>query len=100
MKIQVIYGDAEPFVVFGRKPEIVNAVYTIPQKLKGQDLPLSGIAQAVNEFLEFAKSNPEIEFVVTPMSHEVYGEQDIAPLFRKAPNNVKLPNCYSQASHL
>lgn len=47
----------------------------------------------VNQFLEFAQTKPELEFLVTPIGCGIAGfkPEEIAPLFRDAPDNVVLP---------
>lgn len=56
-------------------------------------LPLEEIAGYVQIFLDFAKSNFNKRFFVTPLGTALgeYHAADIAPLFKDAPDNCRLP---------
>jgi hypothetical protein len=56
-------------------------------------LPLNVITEFVNRFLIFAKENPNLEFMVTRIGCGLAGfyEYEIAPMFKDAPPNCKLP---------
>ena len=69
--------------------------YGIPTKDEQiRTLPLSRIAQYVDEFLQYAESNQDLEFEVTKIGCGLagYSERDIAPMFRNAPLNCNLPD--------
>lgn len=62
-------------------------------------LPLGAIAPYVREFLEYARSHPDTIFLITPLGTGLagYSASDIAPMFRDAPENCKLPGSWLQA---
>lgn len=69
----------------------VGQCYAIPTKdAKLVPLSLEAIAQAVQVFIEFAKSRPDMRFFVTRIGCGLAGFRDdqIAPMFAGAP-----PNC-------
>ena len=59
---------------------------------------LKEIKEEVKKFIEFAKANPNISFLVTKIGYDVagYKEIDIAPLFRECLtiSNIHLPCLY------
>jgi len=68
--------------------------YAIPTKnwwLK--TLPLAEIAVYVNDFIKFARDHPEMIFNVIRVGCGLagYTDEDMAPLFRSAPENCNLP---------
>jgi hypothetical protein len=68
--------------------------YAIPTKdEKLLTLSLGTIASYVSDFLYFAASHPELTFNVTRVGCGLagYKDADIAPMFKKAPLNCKLP---------
>ncbi len=56
-------------------------------------LDLQEIAGYVDNFLIYAKENPELNFYVTRVGcgFAGYKDEDIAPFFKGAPKNCKLP---------
>lgn len=64
-----------------------------------QILPINIIASYVKAFIEYAKSNPWDNFNVIAIgcSNSGYSPKDIAPLFKGAPDNVKLPKEFLNA---
>ena len=56
-------------------------------------LPLEDIAIYVDEFIEFARDRKHVEFLVTKIGCGLsgYKPNEIAPLFKDAPNNCNLP---------
>lgn len=58
-----------------------------------ESLPLSVIARNVRRFLNYARENPGETFFVTAIGTNLagYKHQQIAPLFKEAPNNCLLP---------
>ncbi len=81
--------------VYGQGEGLQGASYAIPTKDWAiHTLPLSAIAVHVSTFLEFARSHPELEFVVTRIGCGLagYTDTDIAPMFVGAPDNCILPN--------
>jgi hypothetical protein len=68
--------------------------YGIPTKDKNiQTLPLDKIAKHVSLFLEFARFNKHMTFLVTKIGCGLAGlsVEDIAPMFKNAPVNCVLP---------
>lgn len=64
--------------------------YAIPTKDKFfKTLSLNHINLFINDFLAYARRNPEIKFFVTRIGCVLagYQDQDVAPLFRGAPEN-------------
>lgn len=55
----------------------------------GSTLPLKAIQNYVNDFLEFARKNPELTFQVTRIGCGLAGLKDewVAPMFANAPQN-------------
>lgn len=85
---------------FGAKAGIGKGMqgqsYAIPTKDKSiQTMPLSAIDVHVKNFIEFAKENPQYEFLVTKVGCGLagYTPKEIAPLFAGALklSNVILP---------
>lgn len=56
-----------------------------------QTLPLVAIRTFVERFLDYARANPDLTFMVTPIGTGLagYSYEEIAPLFRRAPSNCK-----------
>jgi hypothetical protein len=68
--------------------------YAIPTKDHHiNTLPLSDIQEHVDVFIIFAQEHPEMEFEVTRIGCGLagYTDSDIAPMFKGAPVNCKLP---------
>ena len=69
--------------------------FAIPTKdWQIETLPLPAIGFYVSRFLEFARHNKPLTFLVTPIGCGLagYKPHQIAPMFRDAPMNVALPN--------
>ena len=67
--------------------------FGIPTKdSKIKTLPLSKIKKYVNQFIQFAKDNPNMLFFVTQIGTGLagYSHADIAPMFADAPENCIL----------
>lgn len=68
--------------------------YAIPTKdHEIKTMPLFAIRPYVEDFLDFAKHRPDLEFNVVAIGCGLAGMKanDIAPLFKNAPENCKLP---------
>lgn len=68
--------------------------YTIPTKDANlKTLSLHTIEKHVMDFKEYARQHPELEFFVTRIGCGLAGYTDavIAPMFKNAPPNCKLP---------
>ena len=61
-----------------------------------RSVPLELIAEQVTEFLEYARSEPELEFLVSPIGCGLagYRPEEIAPMFAERPENVRLPKSF------
>src|SRR5690606_30701072 len=80
--------------VYGQGFGLQGESFAIPTK-DGQlrSLPLNEIKHWVDIFISFAKHHPEMYFEVTRIGCGLagYTDQDIAPMFRDAPQNCELP---------
>lgn len=68
--------------------------YAIPTKDRAlKVLPLTTIAGHVKDFLDYARAHTEFTFLVVAIGCGLAGYKaaDIAPMFRNAPTNVRLP---------
>ena len=81
---------------FGAYPGIGVGRYKQSYALPTQDryietLGIGKISNYVDDFIHYAKSNPEITFVVTKVGCGLagYSDSEIAPLFKYAPDNCK-----------
>lgn len=73
--------------------------FAIPTKDANiRTLPLDIIKSYVMLFLEEARSNPELEYEVTPIGCGLAGylPDQIAPMFKDSPPNVELPQVFKQ----
>lgn len=98
-------GAARTALQWGAKMRVgvglSGKTYAIPTKdviKNGKDsfletMPLDDIQLYVNKFIEFAKSHPNMKFLVTKIGCGLanYNENDIAPLFK---NTVNIRNIY------
>lgn len=68
--------------------------YAIPTKdAQLRTLPLGVIEPYVREFINYARGNPQLRFLVTRVGCGLagYDDSDIAPMFVGAPPNCELP---------
>lgn len=73
--------------------------YAIPTKDERlRTLPLDEIRKHVDRFLDYAKANPETKFQLTPIGCGLagYRHEQIAPMFRDAPENVMMPKEFAE----
>lgn len=83
---------------YGKAKGIQGNTYAIPTKDKTikNSLTLVRIKKYVDEFIIYAKENPNKTFLVTPIGCGLagYNEKDIAPLFKEAidVDNIYLPS--------
>jgi hypothetical protein len=78
----------------GVRQGITGEAYALPiENAQGQQLSLYEINQAVNKFISYAYSNRDRFFQVTRIGCGLngYSDEQIAPLFERAPANVLLP---------
>lgn len=80
--------------VLGKGVGLQGQSYAIPTMQGGVET----IRPYVNDFIAFAKANPEKHFLVTPIGCGIAGfePEDIAPLFESAKtiNNISLPESF------
>jgi hypothetical protein len=78
----------------------MGQTYAIPTKAVSvyQTLPLERIHSYVLEFLQYAKSHPELSFLVTEIGCGLagYKPKDIAPMFKGFSDNVILPERFKR----
>lgn len=68
--------------------------YAIPTKdVLLQPLPINFIRGKVNRFLQYARENEQLSFLVTRIGCGLAGftDEQIAPMFKDAPKNCHLP---------
>lgn len=79
---------------YGEGVGFYGCSYAIPTKDERiQTLPLERIALYVEMFIHFAEEHSDIDFNVTAIGTGLagYTAEQIAPMFRKAPANCRLP---------
>lgn len=80
--------------VYGQGVGFQGCAYAIPTKDRSiNTLPLHVIRSYVLDFLAFANEHPEMQFNVTRIGCGLagYKDADIAPMFKGAPDNCRLP---------
>lgn len=80
--------------IYGQGTGLQGRAYAIPTKSEPhRTLPLERIWYYVEEFLNFADQNRELNFYVTRIGcgHAGYTDQEIAPMFKTCSPNVILP---------
>lgn len=80
--------------IYGQGVGLQGNSYAIPTKDRSiQTLSLDKIKKYVDEFINFAKDHPDMQFQVTPIGCGLAGYKpyQIAPLFENAPTNCILP---------
>lgn len=80
--------------VYGNGVGRQGSSYAIPTKDRQiKTLPLDKIKPHVDEFIEYAKKHPHLTFLVTRIGCGLagYKDDDIAPMFKGAPDNCLLP---------
>lgn len=80
--------------IYGQGIGLQGNSYAIPTKDKNlKVLPLDIIKNYVDQFIDFANNNPEMDFHVVKIGCGLagYTEEQIKPLFINAPFNVVLP---------
>ena len=81
-----------------------GAIYGQAEGLQGQSYAINTMdgcevmAEQVGRFIEFAKEHPELKFLVTEIGCGIagYSPEEVAPLFAKVPENVVLPEAFSE----
>lgn len=73
--------------------------YGIPTKDERiRTMPLEAIAPYVKEFLDFARSRPDLSFYVTPIGCGLagYKREQIRPMFDDLPENCRLAHTWAE----
>lgn len=76
--------------IYGQGRGLQGQSYALPTKGKKIEfMPLHQVAGYVDDFLDFARSRPDLEFQVTQIGCGLAGfkPEQIAPLFKAAPDN-------------
>lgn len=73
------------------------AIITKELRPKHLKITLEQVKKGVDKFIEFAMKHLEMEFQLTPIGCGLAGfkPEQIAPLFRNAPDNVRLPEKFT-----
>lgn len=90
-----LYAKVNKGAIYGQGIGRQGNSYAIPTKDENlQTLPIDKIKPHVDDFINYAKSNPNLDFEVTRIGCGLagYSDKDIAPLFKNAPNNCFLPD--------
>lgn len=80
--------------IYGRGSGRQGNSYGIPTKgFELQSLPLRDIKLFVDDFIDYAKAHQNLTFNVVKIGCGLagYKEEQIAPLFKDAPSNCRLP---------
>lgn len=88
--------------MYGHGEGLQGQSYAIPTKgMHLEVLSLERIKFSVDEFLDFAGDNPQLTFNVTRIGCGLagYTDEQIAPMFRDAPSNCRLPDEWTVLSH-
>ena len=86
--------------IYGQGEGLQGNSYAIPIKRSPyESLSLTEIHGYVENFLKFAEANPDLTFLLTAIGCGFAGHkiQGIAPMFRNAPKNVRLPYIFQVA---
>jgi hypothetical protein len=89
-----LYAVIHHGAIYGQGIGLQGNSYALPTKDKRiKTLPLKDIKVFVSDFLNFAKSHPEMTFNVTRIGCGLagYTDADISPMFKGAPQNCVLP---------
>jgi hypothetical protein len=90
-----LYARQHHGAIYGQGVGLQGNSYAIPTKDEYiKTLPLETIKKYVDEFIEFAKDNPDMQFQVTAIGCGLAGYKpfQIAPMFKNAPRNCFLPD--------
>jgi hypothetical protein len=86
--------------IFGQGIGLQGQSYGIPTKdNRINTLPIERVKNYVDEFIAFARNNPKMDFFVTKIGCGLAGftEDEIAPLFKNAPDNCELPQGWRES---
>jgi hypothetical protein len=91
------YAFTKCGAIWGKGEGLMGNSYAIPTKDdRIRTLPITKVQEYVNTFIEFAKANPDLTFMMTAIGTGLAGFEvrDIAPMFKDVPENVKLPTMF------
>ena len=94
-----LYARQHHGAVYGQGVGLQGDSYAIPTKDRRlKTLPLPEIQERVDMFLTFACLHDEMQFEVTAIGCGLAGylPEQIAPMFRGAPDNCKLPESFKK----
>lgn len=94
-----LYALQNHGAIYGQGVGLQGNSYAIPTKDRNiKTLPIKVIMEYVDEFIMFATEHKELTFHVTRIGCGLAGYTDnqIAPLFKWAPNNCVLPDEWRQ----
>lgn len=83
--------------VYGKGVGFHGQSYAIPTKDQNlKVLSLSEIRWYVKEFIKYARNHKEHNFYLVPIGCGLAGYQpsDIAPMFKRAPPNISIPDAF------
>ncbi len=95
-----LYARQHHGAIYGVGVGPQGSSYAIPTKgHKLEVLPIEAIKAHVDDFLEYARQNPQLQFQVTAIGCGLAGYKpaQIAPLFLLAPSNCHLPDEFRHA---
>lgn len=91
------YARKHHRAIYGQGVGLQGNSYAIPTKDEClMTLPLAIIKKYIDDFIMFAKQNPDMQFDVTAVGCGLagYKPHQIAPLFKEAPLNCLLPEVF------
>lgn len=80
--------------LYGKGVGLAGRSYAIPTKDRNiRTLPLDDIKVYVDQFIKVAEAHEDVKFFITALGTGLagYSHQDMAPLFKNAPSNCRLP---------
>lgn len=89
-----LYARNNRGAIYGKGFGLQGESFAIPTKDSNlRTLSLQQIAGYVASFLAFARTRPDLRFQVTAVGTGLagYAHRDIAPMFKNAPANCRLP---------
>ena len=89
-----LYAKENYGAVYGKGWGRMGMSYGIPTKDEHlRSLPLSIINRYVNDFLNYAIKNPDLEFKLTAIGTGLagYSPHEIGPMFKSATKNIIIP---------
>lgn len=85
--------------IYGQGVGLQGRSYALPTKDASiATLPLPAVDQAIDDFMKFAESRPELRFYVTPVGCGLagYTREQIKPLFEGMPANCRFAETWAE----